>query len=366
MAKHGTRIAVLAVMSLFMKPQSMHAQSQHVNPDGKGNITFTPGLRLQPRYTYDSFDGNNDFFIARTRLKASGQIYDIAAYYAEIKLDNIGRFAREVNAQVENAWIDFQFEPALSMRVGLYDAVLSRNALTSDSKLLFMDRSIIKDALTALGLADNTIGLLVHGRPWGGTFEYAAGIFDNLQFEQATSPTSRQADGTMTMGRAVVHLLDPATPGKYADYQSSYIGQGQRLSIGADAGFLSKAREGNKEYDLLGLGADFFFNTDAFTFEAEYDRFVEDMRGNDPNVTGEGWYAQAGYLVHRMIECAIRFQELDPDKHVAGNKSRWTSFGINIYLKGHNLKIQTEYTFKREQGVEIKNDTFQIQLQLDY
>ena len=345
---------------------SLPAQAQALNPDGTGNITFRPGLRIQPHYTFDNANSREDFFIARTRLKGAGEVFDVARYFAEVKLDNVGRLGKEVNVQVENAWLDFAVNPDLGIRAGLYDAPFSRNALTSDSKLLFMDRSQIKDALTALGLADNTIGVLLYGRPWGGRFEYSAGIFDDLQFKQSTTPTAKRAEGAMSTGRLVFNLLDPAKPGGYADYQSSYIGRGQRLSIGANGALLRKAHEGVDDFDLTAMGADLFFNSGAFTFEAEYDRFTENNKGQNPSKTGEGWYIQGGYLFHRSLELALRHQELDPDKSVSGNRSRWISVGLNIYLHEHNLKIQTDYTFKREQEIQIKNDVFQVQLQVDF
>ena len=40
--------------------------------------------------------------------------------------------------------------------------------------------------------------------------------------------------------------------------------------------------------------------------------------------------------------------------------------GFNIYLRQHSLKIQTDYTFKREQGSAVQNDALQSQLQLDF
>lgn len=345
---------------------SVQAQSGDAKADASKTVTFTPGLRMQPRYTYDNVDRNNDFFIARTRLKGKGEAFGIATYYAEIKIDNMGRFAREVSAQVENAWLDFPVFRDVALRIGLSDAVLSRNALTSDSKLLLMDRSLIKDALTVLGLADKTIGVLVHGRPLGGHFEYATGVFDNLRFDQAASPTAKQADGAMVMGRIVLHLLDPAPSRGYADYQSSYIGQGRRLALGVNAAYLSKAREGTQQFDVDGWGADLFFNTGPLTLEAEYDRFEEAMIGTGPDVLGNGWYVQGGYLLHGMFELAARYQKFDPDRNVAGNRLQWTSVGFNIYLRQHSLKVQTDYTFKREQRNGVQNDAFQSQLQLDF
>jgi Phosphate-selective porin O and P len=212
------------------------------------------------------------------------------------------------------------------------------------------------------------VGVLVHGRPFGGRAEYSAGLFDNLQFEQATSPTARQADGAMIMGRLVVNLLDPATPaGGYADYQSSYIGRGRRLALGVNAAFLSKAREGPRQFDIDGWGADLFFDNGPVTVEAEYDRYEEAMiAGANPDVRGHGWYVQGGYLLHGMFELAARYQGIDPNRSITGDRLRWTSVGFNIYVRQHGLKVQTDYTFKREQGTAVRNDAFQSQLQLDF
>lgn len=52
--------------------------------EGSGNITFEPGLRVQPGYRYDWRDGNNDHFIRRVRFKGKGQLFDMTRYYAEL------------------------------------------------------------------------------------------------------------------------------------------------------------------------------------------------------------------------------------------------------------------------------------------
>jgi hypothetical protein len=329
-------------------------------------ITFTPGLRVQVREAYDNQDNNNDFFIARTRLKGTGNVFGIADYGAEVKIDNVGRFGREATAQVENAWLQFPIKPAFAIRVGLYDVAFSRNALTSDSKLLLMDRSLIKDALTSIGFADNTVGLLAHGRPAGGRVEYAAGIYDNLSFEAAGSSTARQANAPMVTGRLGFHLLDPARQGGYGDYQSSYVGQGRRLSIGANSGYQPNARAGD-EFDIMAWGADVFFNDRALTLEGEYDSFVQNRAAN-PDINGNGWYVQGGYLVRRAIELVARHQQLDSDDSngAFANTLRWTSAGFNYYMRAHGFKIQAEYTFKRERVNATRNDGLQIQLQLDF
>lgn len=363
---------VLTALMLFVITSPLFPQAKYVSPDGNGDITFTPGVRLQPRYDYDNTDKNNDFYIARVRIKGGGKAFSLATYYMEVKIDNVGRFNRAQSAQVENAWMNFAIKPEVAVRVGLYDMVFSRNALTSDSKLLIMDRSLIKDALTVLGLADNTIGVLVHGRPGGGRFTYGFGVFDNLGFETAAtqSTITRKADGAMTTGRFVVDVLDPAPVGGYGDYQGSYIGKGQRLSLGVNGAYLSKLVIGDDEFNLYAWGADLFFNRGPATLAAEYATYKEDAKSGADSlkVDGGGWYVQAGYLVGGIFEPAVQYQELDPNQSAgaSNDKLKWTTVGFNIYMRGHSLKIQTNYIFKQEDGTKINNDLFQLQLQLDF
>jgi len=365
---HNT-LKYLVPSALILISSQALAQSEYITPDGKGDITFIPGLRIQTRYEYNNADKNNDFFVRRLRLKGKGNLFKIASYAFEVKIDNAGRFNRIPNAQVENAWLNFPVISDLDIRVGLYDMVFSRNALTSDSKLLLMDRSLIKGALTVLGITDNTVGILVHGRPLGGHLSYGFGIFDNLGFETAgdTITITRKSDGAMTTGRLVYDFLDPQPSGGYGDYKGSYIGKGQRLSVGINGAYLSKAQIGDEIFSLFAWGTDIFFNKGKVTFEGEYDSYIEDISENGtPNIEGAGWYVQGGYLFHDLFELVARYQEMDPDKDVMNDKMQWTSVGFNTYLRGHNLKFQTEYTFKSEEGNEISNDVIQIQLQVDF
>jgi phosphate-selective porin len=343
-----------------------------------GDITFKPGVRIQGRYSYDDGTDDNDFFIRRLRLKGSGRAFDIADYGTEVKIDNTGKFTSDPHAVVENAWLDFSIRDELMyLRAGLYDLPFSRNLLTSDSKLLLMDRTQIVSALTDVGMCDNTIGLMLHGRPLGGHLEYAVGIFDNLAF--GTTAT-RHSDELMPAGRVVVNLLQPVNPqggvtvpsNGWADYKESYLGEGMRLALAVNAAQLNEVFDGANQYDLSAWGTDIFFNWGPFVFQAEYDEFTKDRLVGNPSSTGDGWYVQAGYILCcpipgcRVLELAARYQEVDPNNNVVGDRLEWTSIGANFYIADHNLKIQTDYTFKREPDREFDNDMFQVQLQLDY
>ncbi len=338
-----------------------------------GDITFKPGLRLQPRYMYDNFNDDNDFFIRRFRIKSSGNIYGIADYGGELKVDSSERFfVVTPPAIVENAWLDFTvLEDAAYLKVGLYDVPFSRNALTSDSKLLFMDRTLIFDALARVGMADNTVGLSLHGRPLDGKLEYAFGVFDNIQFDRA----ARNSNDMMTAGRLGWYFLDPAVGGPttelsngWGDYRESRLGRGQRLALAVNFATLPKVHQGPSDFNLYAWGTDLFFNSGPWVVQAEYDWFTENGFAGTPDLIAHGWYVQAGYIFNCCWELAARYQNLDdPINPIdASRRIEWTSIGVNYYIHEHNLKVQMDYTWKNEQGIELNNNVAEVQMQLDF
>lgn len=319
-------------------------------------ITFKPGLRIQPRHIFDEGTNNNDMMIRRTRLKAEGEAYDKVKYKFEWKLDNVGEEGKTPQVIAETAFIESLFNPAINMRIGLYDVPFSRNALTSDSKLLLMEYPIVYEELKKLGITDNTYGLLFYGRPYKGFIEYSFGVFDNDKLEKETKEL-------MMGGRFVVNLLDGPAVG-YADYKGSYIGEGRRLSIGGNYERLGSITSGGKHFDLSAWGIDLFSNYESLSVQAEYDQFKKDVEGS-------GWYVQGGYLLpveyrEAKFEMALRYQVLEPGTDTSDDKKMWTTVGFNSYLNGHNLKIQIDYTFKDEEGQKVANNTFMLQGQLDF
>ncbi len=346
----------------------------YVTPD----ITFKPGLRLQTRFTYDTKSNNKEIAIQRFRLKAGGQAFELATYYLEMKIDGTGNAGKNPSAAVENGYLDFAYDTSLIGRAGLYDVPFSRDALTSDSKLLFMDRSLIKDALTSYGLADNGIGVMTRGRPFEGRLEYAVGGFNNDKFDGLRTSSSRRTASLMPMARVAVDLLDPAPPGGYADYRGSYVGKGRRLTFGANGAWMGDAKQTvnnfQQKFDLWAWGVDAFFNTGPYTLQAEYDWF---RQGGNVDRSNYGWFVQGGYLLEFLnqrldkvapwfpdVELAARYQDLDAKSYQRA-RERQTSIGANFYIRDHNLKVQTNYSFRQIEDTEDRG-LYQLQLQLDF
>jgi hypothetical protein len=180
----------------------------------------------------------------------------------------------------------------------------------------------------------------------------------------------------MPVGRFAVDLLDPAPPGGYADYKASYVGKGRRLSIGANAEYLGDAENTglSQEFDIYALGTDLFFNWGPYTLQGEYDWFR--LTGN-VDKSNRGWYVQGGYLLEFLkqamaerapwlpdLELAARYQDLDA-KSYSTERERRTSVGMNAYIHDHNLKVQTELSFRQLQD-SADTKLYQLQLQLDF
>ena len=360
-------------------------------------LTFTPALRIQTRYSYspvpsDSGDltlasPDHRFQLRRLRLKGKGEILNLAKYYTELKIDGTG-FVSSPKAAVENAWIEFNRLPNTNLRIGLYDIPFSRNALTSDSKLLFMNRSVIKAALTAVGLADNTIGALFHEIIMDGRLAYGAGIFQNDKFKEV--PT--------IAGRLTLHLLDKAKPvgsrGSYANYRGSYLGQGRRLDIGVNAAYTPDASTTggtpptSSVWNITAAGGDAFFNTGPWTLQGEYDWYKQaGTRVSTPDVVTKGGFVQAAVMLNSFMgnygeakwvppmELAVRYQNVDsggglaiPDLGLMGTfvgTIQAGEVGMNFYIRDHNLKVQTNYSYVDLKGTGSSN-IYQLQLQLDF
>ena len=77
--------------------------------------------------------------------------------------------------------------------------------------------------------------------------------------------------------------------------------------------------------------------------------------------TGTGISMQAGYMFKNNYEIAARYTAISPDEVVDQKDNRYT-LGLNKYIVGHKLKIQTDFTYRDR---EESNDQLTYRLQVD-
>lgn len=319
------------------------------------------GLRSQWKYEYRDSTGNNDFMLRRNRLKMEGSLLPGTKFKLEGKLDDVGRDGHTQRAVMEDVSLFLNCpRPDHTIRIGLYDAPLSRDTLTSDHRLLLMDRSDLSDGFTSEGLSDNTIGVQLSGYPTD-HLEYHLGLYDSEMWGHVTTQL-------MPMGRVVLQLLDS----ERGEYDATYPEGGKNfINLGASAGYLGGITGGPGERNLLGYETDLFVALECgFIFQAEYGRIDRDFDGGAPSSISEGWYVQTGYRLPCPVWCntlefAYRYQEYDPDLLVFGDLDRKNSIGMNYYWIGHTMKLQSDYTHIDHQGAG-SDDVFQVQFQIDF
>jgi hypothetical protein len=329
----------------------------------EGRLKF--GLRTQFKYVYTEATKNHDIMIRRTRLKFQGSFFKGTKFKVEVKSDDAGREGHTNRTSVEDISLFLTFlDPNLVVRIGLFDAPFSRDNLTSDSKLLLMDRSDLSEGFHAEGLSDNTFGMEFYGLI-GNHLEYHMGIYDNDKWGSSTVQL-------MPMVRLVGHILD-AGEWTNGEYRSTHPKSNKNLlNIGGSIGYLGSITTAGDTYNLTGYEVDVFasFNF-GWSFQAEYGKILRrKFQSGQDNLNSRGLFLQTGYrfpfsVGPGALEMAYRIMDYDPDIEIYNPQGRKHSIGLNYYLHGHDLKVQADYTFiDRKNG---PNDGIaQIQIQIDF
>ncbi len=81
--------------------------------------------------------------------------------------------------------------------------------------------------------------------------------------------------------------------------------------------------------------------------------------------TGTGFVAQGGYLLPSNWEFAGRFTAINGDNgSVIGDVDEYT-IGVSKYIKGHNLKMQSDFSFQDIAG-QANQTVFRLQTELAF
>ena len=69
------------------------------------------------------------------------------------------------------------------------------------------------------------------------------------------------------------------------------------------------------------------------------------LNGDVMTVTSRGWYSQLGAFVKPdRLELGARYGQLDPNRAATNDLVTEVSPFVNVYLRGNDFKVQTDYT----------------------
>ena len=352
-------------------------------PDEKFQLTL--GGRLQFRYTFTDFDINSStksdisqWDAKRIRMIAQGYAYSKDLTY-KLEFDLRQLASSTANKGLIETYLNYRLIDEAQIKVGQYKTPFSRQELTSDGALQFVDRSIVVDAFKPT----YDIGAMLNGKIANGLAYYYAGVFGG-----AGQTSTRSSNDNMFVARAVVNPLGDvayseadldgspkpllsiganyfkntvnkttpaagATLDSVANYaaaaSSSAPGSGGWLGKGfSKAGFSTTATD---KFDVDSYGADLAFKWMGFSLQGEYLLGQADAHSTGHLLRAQGFYAQTGYMIiPKTLEVAYRYSYLDPDRDMANDHIIENIGAVSYYFNKHNLKLQADVGNIHTQG----------------
>jgi hypothetical protein len=331
-------------------------------------------FRYQTRYegNYDLED--NDYigraFVRRARIKGSGFAFSPKITY---------KFEYDVaNGYVLDAVVKWNFTGNWTVWFGQTKLPGNIERVFSSQKLQLVDRSLLNSKFTL----DRDAGAqLRHHFKLGNTF-LVREIFAISQGEGLNQKP--QSTGNGYTGR--IELLPFGNFTKKGDYFASDLKREKspKLILSATYDFNQDAMRsrGQKGDYLTGdlkslqtLFIDVHFKYQGFSFFGEYvDRktsdgsaLLEGSLSNDGLLIDESYYTgnsinlQLGYLMSNNWEISGRYTTVNANDY--NNDLNQYTIGFSKYVVGHNLKVQTDFSYTTEKG---QNDQLLFRLQTEF
>ncbi|HLE26333.1 MAG TPA: porin [Thermodesulfobacteriota bacterium] len=275
---------------------------------------------------------------------------------------------------------------AVVPRAGQYRVPFNREELTDPFNLQLVDNSILNREFS-LG---RHIGVGLGGV--GNRFvTYGVGVFNNAGRNSINENSNLLYVGRVMFtptGEPRYSSINPfPVSGEYAYSQGSFGDtETPLIAISAAVAFLPGYKPVNDSPDnvvinnrMFALGSDksniFQFSADIsvkysiFSLEAEYDlRNINPDEAGIDSALSQGVRVQSGvFLIPKLIEVAGRFAIIDLGNDFGDDKIWEITPGLSFYfIKNHNLKLQFDYSFIRDELLDTDINRARAQLTVSF
>lgn len=391
---------VVSFATICVLLMSTEAQSQYISYPTLGEgIRFMPqdssalvnlSVRFQnqlsvekPIHTNDEWESQMQ--VRRLRLKFSGFALSPRLEYKvelglsprDISPSNDFAEASSASKIIYDAVVRYSFARHFELWFGQAKLPGNRERIISSQDLQFVDRS----RLNSLFNIDRDIGMQLHGR-----FKVGKAVVRpivSVSMGEGRTLSARNIGGYDYTGR--IEFLPLGDFEDKGDYFSSDLAREEKpkLSVGAAYDFNDGASRQNGQLgrfmldafgnymatDLSTVFADLHFKYKGFSFLSEYaiktaSEKVISYSGLRYR-TGSGFSVQSGYLFKGDWEIAARYTTVSPDDAAfsAIEGADEYTLGFSKYLKDHNLKIQSDFSYHVPQTGD-EGLRFRLQLEL--
>ncbi|RCT55707.1 porin [Winogradskyella sp. KYW1333] len=377
------------------------SQAQEISDTsfGKGLINFTAkdssfSIKFAPRfqvrsvsswdYTGDQFGSpEHNFIVRRARLKFDGYAYSKKLVYKiELGLSNrdisgANQFNRNTPRYILDAVLKWNFSGNWELWAGQTKLPGNVERVVSSGNLQLIDRSLLNSRFNI----DRDLGIqLRHKTNLGGDFL----MREKLSLSQGEGRNVTEGNEGGLQYTARLEFLPFGTFKSKGDYSQSDLKREEKpkLMVGFTYNFNEDAvrergfagdymlrSDGSLyETDQTTIFADAMFKYNGFSFMGEYakrtadDEIATDVDGTptgDIVVTGNALNLQAGYLFKSNYEIAGRFTSTDYESVTNRAPERQYTLGLNKFIVGHKLKVQSDLSYTTLDGNE-DNITFRL------
>ena len=341
----------------------------------------------------------SNWLIRRSRLKFSGFAYSPKLKYKiELGLSNRDHGGESIHTNntsnlILDAFVSWNFYKNMELWVGQTKLPGNRERVISSQKLQFVDRSLVNSRFNI----DRDMGVQFRNKINFGAVatRQALAISQGEGRNRTNKKDPNPLSGFEYTGRIEILPLGEFT-GK-GDYFSADLKREETpkvsfgftydinknaARVGGNLG--SYIEDANDQVidsvltDLNTVLADVLLKYKGFSLLAEYANKsmtggrVEDTGGSIINnyYTGMGLNVQAGYLLKNNLEPSIRVTSITPELESGRDLQEMITFGLSKYIKGHSLKVQTDFSILTETNqVSLSEDKtlmFRFQIEMAF
>ncbi|MFY0569573.1 porin [Archangium lansingense] len=351
-----------------------------------GRFGMTIRARAQLRETLAREDKTtNEINVKTLRLITQGHVLNPDLKYNIQLAFGTNDFETGNPSPIFDAFVEYTRVRDLNVRAGQYFVPFDRARTIREFALQLVDRQQVVQELTL----DRDVGLMLYSNDLGGL----NGILGYHLFIGGGEGRNRfggQATGGIYVARLVLRPWGPFDDDQEGDLQRL---PKPRLAIGLAGAYNQNTnRQRSTTGNTLTLGtldyrhaaADVVFKHSGFSFLGEVvlrkagSDFLDGTSATGTPLreysrSGWGYFFQAGYLVHPLVEVAARWDQLfafegtDPAliKQV-DTQGKQVGGGVNVYLNGHAFKLQTDYFYIFGNDPSVHRHVVRLQLDASF
>jgi hypothetical protein len=307
-----------------------------------GNYSLKLHFLFQPQFEYLDVETSGDvstFSIKRGQIRLFGHFFDPRCQY-RFMMETPG-IAGGTTVNLRDAWVDWKCSEKLQIRAGQMLVPFDHENLQPSWALQFVDRSVMS---ANLGF-ERDLGIDLHGQLLP-RLQYHAFVMNGDGRNQVNTNTS-----FITGCRLNFDVLGET------DYFVSDLENSRTPHLSVGVGIIhDNENERANGGQVLRLTADIVCRYKGVSALA----LVNSAENQTIDKANYGLLGQVGcFVIPKRLEAAVRWAEISRDGAFGDDTvdSQEAGVVLTYYVKGHNLKVQTDFTkLRNNASIEGRDD----------